>query len=85
MKPMPVDGHATRPGVVHRRHLRALLRAHHPDLGGDPQVFVQILQDVDRVNASELRPLEVQFAKRRRAWIRTPLRLRRRRRPRRVI
>lgn len=85
MKPMPVDGQAARSGVAQRRQVRALMRAHHPDLGGDPRVFVQILQDVDRVNASERLPLEVRFTKRRRAWIPTSLRLSRRRRPRRVV
>lgn len=34
---------------------RALLRAHHPDLGGDPDEFVRVLDAISRLDATTSR------------------------------
>jgi len=67
-----------------RRRRRALLRAHHPDLGGDPDVFIQVVQGLDREAVAEW-PAEVRFARRRRWWVPEPRLPFRRQRPRRVV
>jgi hypothetical protein len=72
-----------------RRLRRALLRRHHPDLGGDPEQFRRVLQAFRSGNAEPLPHDEVRFVRRPRglariaAWCRT--RRHRRHRPRRVV
>jgi hypothetical protein len=68
-----------------RRRRRELMRAHHPDLGGDPAVYIQVLQSLDEGGASERTPTEVRFAKRRRWRVPNPPRPFRRQRPKRVL
>lgn len=51
-----------------RRQRRALIRAHHPDRGGDPAVFIALLQGLAEDSVSGRDPTEVRFAKRRRGW-----------------
>jgi hypothetical protein len=72
-----------------RRRRRELMRAHHPDLGGDPELFIQVLQRLDEEAVNGSPATEVRFARRRRWWVpdrRMPSRLMllRRRRTRRV-
>ena len=51
-----------------RRRRRALIRAHHPDRGGDPVEFIRILQHLDQERPmSEIHP-EVRFVRRRPWW-----------------
>ena len=81
------------PTPEQRRLRRALLRRHHPDLGGDPEQFGRVLQAFRSGNAEplthDLMDDEVRFVRRPRglariaAWCRT--RRRRRHRPRRVV
>jgi hypothetical protein len=52
----------------HRRRRRELIRANHPDRGGDPAVFIKMLQSLDEDSVSVQPPTEVRFAKRRRGW-----------------
>jgi len=72
-----------------RRRRRALIRAHHPDRGGDAVEFVQLLIDLDQERPlSESYP-ELRFVRRRRWWqsavSSTPLFRRTSRRPKRVV
>ena len=72
-----------------RRRRRALIRAHHPDRGGDAAEFIRLLHDLNQERPlSETCP-EVRFV-RRRPWWRgvvpsIPLLRRTSRRPRRVV
>ena len=78
----PADGSADE----HRHRRRELIRANHPDRGGDPAVFIEVLQSLDEHSASGRPPTEVRFVKRRRRWrVPGPPRPFRRRRPRRVV
>lgn len=74
-----------------RRHRRAILRAHHPDLGGDPAELVRQLQLLERAerdtgwrDTGERDMGEVVFVTRPRGLRALLARLRRRRRPPRV-
>ena len=72
-----------------RRRRRALIRAHHPDRGGDPAEFIRILQHLDQERPmSEIHP-EMRFVRRRPWWrgvVSSIPRFRRTsRRPRRVV
>ena len=58
----------------YRRRRRELIRALHPDRGGDPTVFIAVLQSLAEESVRR-RPTEVRFAVRRRR-----LRFRQRRR-----
>ena len=70
----------------HRRRRRELIRANHPDRGGDPAVFIEVLQSLDEDSVSGWPPTEVRFAKRRRRWrVPGPPRPFRRQRPKRVV
>ncbi|CCH89263.1 conserved protein of unknown function [Modestobacter italicus] len=77
------------PGPEERRRRRRLLKAHHPDLGGDPDQFIQALTSFEeggRRPAAASTPLgeEVRFARRPRGLARVTAWYRRRRRPPRV-
>jgi hypothetical protein len=61
------------------------MRAHHPDLGGDPAVFIEVLQRLNEDDGGERAPTEVRFAKRRRWRLPDPPRAFRRQRPKRVF
>jgi hypothetical protein len=51
-----------------RRRRRALIRAHHPDRGGDPAEFIRLLHQLDQERSlSESYP-EMRFVHRRRWW-----------------
>lgn len=52
-----------------RRRRRELIRAHHPDLGGDPAVFIEVLRSLDEGVVPERYAQDVRFAKRRRWWL----------------
>lgn len=69
----------------HRRRRRELMRAHHPDLGGDPDVLIRLLQSLDEADVSAWPPMEVRFAKRRRWRVPDAPRPFRRQRPKRVV
>ena len=45
-----------------------MMRAHHPDLGGDAAVYVEMLQRLEEEGAVDSGPSEVRFVKRRRRW-----------------
>jgi hypothetical protein len=69
---------------LYRRRRRELMRAHHPDLGGDTELFILALERLEEDGVAGWPPTEVRFARRRRWWVpdrRMPFR---RRRPRRV-
>ncbi len=71
-----------------RRRRRALLRAHHPDLGGDPEEFLRVMTAM-RADRPAAPGDEVRFVRRPRglariaAWVRA--RRQRRSRPPRVL
>ena len=72
-----------------RRRRRALIRAHHPDRGGDTAEFIRLLDYLDQPHpVSEGYP-EMRFIRRRRWWRRAvssiPLLRRTSRRPQRVV
>jgi hypothetical protein len=51
-----------------RRRRRALIRAHHPDRGGDAAEFIRLLRRLNQEGPlSESNP-EMRFARRRRWW-----------------
>lgn len=51
-----------------RRRRRALIRAHHPDRGGDAAEFIRLLQHLDQERPlREINP-EMSFVRRRRWW-----------------
>jgi hypothetical protein len=68
-----------------KRRRRELIRAHHPDRGGDPAVFITLLQSLDEEEPRGEPPTEVRFARRRRWRVTSPPRPFRRRRPKRVL
>ncbi len=51
-----------------RRRRRALIRAHHPDRGGDPAEFISVLQRLDEDALFGREDPEMRFAHRRRWW-----------------
>lgn len=65
-----------------RRRRRALLRAHHPDLGGDPEQFIRVMAGMPTGHPAADSP-EVRFVRRPRGLARIATWLRHRRRPRR--
>jgi len=71
-----------------RRRRRALIRAHHPDRGGDTAEFIRLLHHLDQKDSlSESYP-EMRFVHRRRWWqVAVSISLLRRtpRRPKRVV
>ena len=68
-----------------RRRRRELMRAHHPDLGGDPAVFIEVLRRLNEEGVGGGAPTEVRFGKRRRWRLPDPPRRFRRQRPKRVF
>ncbi len=78
------------PDPAERRRRRALLRATHPDLGGDPVEFIRVLAELDGGGPPVSRTGdragdEVRFVRRPRGIARVTTWWRRRRRPPRVI
>lgn len=75
------------PDPDERRRRRALLRAHHPDLGGDPEEFIRVMATL-QPGSSSASGDDVRFVRRPRglarvvAWLQQ--RRHRRARPRRV-
>jgi hypothetical protein len=51
-----------------RRRRRALIRAHHPDRGGDPAEFIQLLAHLDQARPLSESCPEITFVRRRRCW-----------------
>jgi len=51
-----------------RRRRRALIRAHHPDRGGDPAEFIRLLSELDQERRLSERHPEVSFVRRRPWW-----------------
>lgn len=76
------------PGPEERRRRRQLLKAHHPDLGGDPEEFIQALTSFQaaghRPAAATPATDKVRFARRPRGLARVTAWYRRRHRPPRV-
>jgi hypothetical protein len=72
-----------------RRLRRELLRRHHPDLGGDPEQFIQVLEAFQPGRVGPGAGDDVRFVRRPRGLARVPAwyqaRRRRRSRPRRVV
>jgi len=62
---------------------RALIKAHHPDRGGDPARFVELLEELDRPAAGAARP-EVRATRSRQRRRRQVLRALQQRLPRRL-
>ena len=74
------------PDPAERRRRRALLRATHPDLGGDPEEFIRVLAALDAGGTAAPGPGdEVRFVRRPRGVARVTAWWRRRRRPPRVV
>jgi hypothetical protein len=71
-------------GAEQRRARRRVMRAHHPDLGGDAAALVEALRRLDEEGLAPPAWPEVRFAKRRRWWqvVDPPRAFRRRRGPR---
>jgi hypothetical protein len=69
MSDRPVTYRTLPSDVETRRRRRALMRAHHPDLGGDPAAFIEALQRLDQHCGTEAPPAEVSFVRRRRWWV----------------
>lgn len=67
-----------------RRRRRALLRAHHPDLGGDTAEFIRVLAVLEGRGRAEPAD-DVRFVRRPRGLAKVAAWYRRRRRPRRVV
>jgi hypothetical protein len=82
--PAQVDPRAVGSDVERRRRRRELMRAHHPDLGGDPAVFIEVLQRLNE-DVGGRAATEVRFTKRRRWRLPDPPRRFRRQRPKRVF
>ncbi|RBY79024.1 hypothetical protein [Blastococcus sp. TF02A-26] len=79
---------APTPGYEERRRRRALLRAHHPDLGGDPEEFIRVLAELRSGRTAREPADDVRFVRRPRGLARLTSWLRARtrpQRPRRVI
>jgi hypothetical protein len=70
-----------------RSRRRALIRAHHPDMGGDAADFIRILHALDDERPQGMRNPEMRFVRRRRWWkaVSIPPFLRTAGRPRRVV
>jgi hypothetical protein len=72
-----------------RRRRRALIRAHHPDRGGDAAEFIRLLHHLDQERPLNERYPEMRLVRRRRWWqgavSSTPLFRRTSRRPKRVV
>jgi hypothetical protein len=71
-----------------RRRRRALIRAHHPDRGGDPAEFIRLLHHLDQERPLGASYPEMRFVHRRRWWqVALSISLLRRtsRRPKRVV
>jgi hypothetical protein len=71
-----------------RRRRRALIRAHHPDTGGDPAEFIRLLHHFDQEGPLGECSSEMRFVHRRRWWqVAVSISLLRRtsRRPKRVV
>jgi hypothetical protein len=71
-----------------RRRRRALIRAHHPDRGGDPAEFIRLLHHLDQERPLGASYPEMSFVHRRRWWqVAVSISLLRRtsRRPKRVV
>ena len=51
-----------------RRRRRALIRAHHPDSGGDAAEFIRVLAYFDQEPPLTERCSEMRFVRRRRWW-----------------
>jgi hypothetical protein len=60
---MSVDGGALRDDVELRRRRRAVLRAHHPDLGGDPVELLRRLRNLGGQGEGQPRYPEVSFVR----------------------
>ncbi len=75
------------PDPAERRRRRALLRAHHPDLGGDPEEFIRVLAELQAGGTTAVPAPgdEVRFVRRPRGFARVTAWWQRRRRPPRVI
>lgn len=63
LMPVPSETEEERRG---RR--RALIRAYHPDRGGDAAEFVRLLRHLDQERASSENCPEMRFVRRRRWW-----------------
>ena len=75
------------PGPEERRRRRELLRAHHPDFGGDPEQFIRVVDSFESAGpgtASDPVGSEVRFTRRPRGLSRVTAWYRRRNRPPRV-
>jgi hypothetical protein len=72
-----------------RRRRRALIRAYHPDRGGDAAEFIRLLHHLDQERPSSEGSPEMRFVRRRRWWqgamSSIPLFRRTSRRPKRVV
>lgn len=68
-----------------RRRRRALLWAHHPDLGGDTAEFIRLLAVLDRRGGGAGPVDDVRFVRRSRGLAKVVAWYRRRRRPPRVL
>jgi len=71
-----------------RTRRRALIRAYHPDRGGDPAEFMRLLDEFDQRGPLRQTYAEMKFVRRRRWWQRVwsvPLLRRTPRGPRRVV
>lgn len=75
-------GSASSPTPQQRAARRALIKAHHPDRGGDPARFVELLAELDGSPAPP--PVEVVATRSRRRRRRQAVRALRQRLPRRV-
>lgn len=85
MSAMP-PAHVRERSDDYRRRRRELIRAHHPDRGGDPAVFIEVLRRLAADAVTEQRATEVRFVKRRRRLrVPDPRRPFRRQRRKRVI
>lgn len=60
---MTVAGQALRDGAEWRRRRRALVRTHHPDLGGDPDELLRQLQNLEEELEGRPRYPEVSFVR----------------------
>ena len=68
-------------GSEQRSRRRELIRAYHPDRGGDPAVFIEMLRSMGQDGVDGPAVTEIRFAKRHQRWRHQRWRLRRPRRP----
>lgn len=54
--------------AARRRRRRALIRAHHPDRGGDAAEFIRLLAQLDQQTPPSENYPEIRFIRRRRWW-----------------